>query len=72
MNIKPLLDRILVPRLEGGAQHVGDIITPDTAEEKPKRGIVLAFDRGKMNDGGERKDDVLAAIDAAFAAKGGC
>jgi chaperonin GroES len=54
MNIKPLHDRIIVRRLEGGEQHIGGIIIPDTAKEKPQQGKVLAVGSGKVNDDGKR------------------
>jgi chaperonin GroES len=38
MDIRPLHDRLIVRRLEEGEQHVGGIIVPDAAKEKPQRG----------------------------------
>src|SRR5713101_5413383 len=35
MKIRPLHDRIVVQRREGGEPHIGGIIIPDTAKEKP-------------------------------------
>jgi chaperonin GroES len=54
MNIRPLHDRIVVQRLEEGEQHIGGIIIPDTAKEKPQQGKVLAVGNGKVNDDGKR------------------
>ena len=54
MNIQPLHDRIIVHRLEEGEQHVGGIIIPDIAKEKPQQGSVIAAGNGKANDGGKR------------------
>ena len=54
MNIRPLHDRIMVHRLEEGEQHVGGIIIPDTAKEKPQQGTVIAAGHGKANDDGKR------------------
>jgi chaperonin GroES len=54
MNVRPLHDRILVQRLEEGEQHVGGILIPDSAKEKPQRGKVIAAGNGKVNDEGER------------------
>ena len=42
MDIRPLHDRLIVRRLEEGEQYVGGIIIPDTANEKPQRGTVIA------------------------------
>jgi chaperonin GroES len=54
MNFRPLHDRIVVRRLEEGEQHVGGIIIPDTAKEKPQRGTVIAVGNGTVRDGGTR------------------
>ena len=54
MDIRPLHDRLIVRRLEEDEQHVGGIIIPDTAKEKPQRGTVIAAGNGKVNDDGKR------------------
>jgi chaperonin GroES len=54
MNLRPLHDRIMVHRLEEGEQHIGGIIIPDTAKEKPQQGTVIAAGNGKANDDGQR------------------
>lgn len=54
MHVRPLHDRILVQRLEEGEQHVGGIIIPDSAKEKPQRGTVIATGDGKANRAGKR------------------
>ena len=54
MNVRPLHDRITVQRLEEGEQHIGGIIIPDTAKEKPQRGTVIAAGAGKAGKGGKR------------------
>jgi chaperonin GroES len=54
MNVRPLHDRIIVQRLEEGEQHIGGIIIPDTAKEKPQQGKVLAVGNGKVTDDGKR------------------
>jgi len=54
MDIRPLHDRLIVRRLEEGEQHVGGIIIPDTAKEKPQRGTVIAAGNGKVIDDGTR------------------
>jgi chaperonin GroES len=54
MNVRPLHDRIIVQRLEEGEQHIGGIIIPDTAKEKPQQGKVIAAGNGKVNDDGKR------------------
>ena len=54
MNVRPVLDRILVRRLEEGEQQIGGIIIPDTAKEKPMQGTVIVAGTGKTKDDGKR------------------
>ena len=54
MKVRPLHDRILVQRLVEGEQHVGGIIIPDSAREKPQRGTVVAVGDGRISDEGLR------------------
>ena len=54
MNIRPLHDRLIIQRLDEGEQHVGGIIIPDTAKEKPQQGKVIAAGNGKTKDDGTR------------------
>jgi len=54
MNVRPLHDRLIIQRLDEGEQHVGGIIIPDSAKEKPQQGKVIAVGSGKVNDDGKR------------------
>ena len=59
MNFKPLGDRILVEREAEPTLSPGGIIIPDSAQEKPLRGRVLAVGPGKTaEDGSVRALDV--------------
>lgn len=52
MALRPLHDRVLVKRLESEAKTAGGIILPDTAQEKPSEGEVMAVGAGaKAEDG---------------------
>lgn len=53
MAIRPLHDRVLVRRIEGDQKSAGGIIIPDTAQEKPMQGEILATGPGARNDKGE-------------------
>lgn len=55
MNIRPLLDRLVVCREEEETLSAGGIVIPDSAKEKPTRGKVIAVGKGKVNDKGERR-----------------
>ncbi len=48
MNIRPLLDRIVVKRTAEEQKTKGGIIIPDSAKEKPLEGLVLAVGSGKV------------------------
>ncbi|MES2345505.1 MAG: co-chaperone GroES [Chlamydiota bacterium] len=50
-NIKPLGNRVLVKRSKAQTSK-GGILLPETAQEKPKQGQVVAVGPGKMDDEG--------------------
>ena len=52
-KLRPLHDRILVERIEEGEQKVGGIIIPDTAQEKPQTGQVVAVGPGGRDEAGK-------------------
>ena len=55
MNLTPLGDRLIVQPLDEEQTTVGGIVLPDTAQEKPQRGTVLAVGPGARNtETGER------------------
>ncbi len=51
--LKPLGDRIVIKALEAETQTSGGIVLPETAQEKPQQGEVLAVGPGKMLDNGK-------------------
>ncbi len=53
MKIKPLHDRVLVRRVEQEEKTAGGIILPDTAQEKPQEGKVIAAGPGERGDDGK-------------------
>jgi chaperonin GroES len=54
MKLKPLGDRVLVKPVEEEATTASGIVLPDTAQEKPQKGKVLAVGDGKLDDDGKR------------------
>jgi chaperonin GroES len=54
MKVKPLYDRVLVKRTEEKEQQRGGIIIPDTAQEKPMEGKVIAVGAGRIGKDGQR------------------
>lgn len=51
-KLKPLGNRVLIKRSQAQTSK-GGILLPDSAQEKPKEGTVLAIGPGKMNDNGK-------------------
>ena len=52
LKIKPLADRVVVEPDEAEEVSSGGIILPDTAQEKPQQGKVVAVGPGKVSDAG--------------------
>ena len=46
MNFRPLHDRVLVRRVNSDEKTPGGIIIPDTAQEKPQKGHIVAVGKG--------------------------
>jgi chaperonin GroES len=54
-TLRPLHDRILVKRLaKGDEKHGSIIIIPDSAQEKPQEGQVIAVGTGKVTEEGKK------------------
>ena len=53
MKLKPLYDRIIVKRIEAESRTTSGLYIPDTAQEKPAQGEVIAVGGGKVNEKGE-------------------
>jgi chaperonin GroES len=61
MKFRPLHDRVLVRRVEQDDQTAGGIIIPDTAQEKPMEGEIVAVGSGtRSEDGNVHPLDVKA------------
>lgn len=53
MKFRPLHDRVLVRRIEADSKTAGGIIIPDSAQEKPSEGKVVAVGGGLKDDSGK-------------------
>jgi chaperonin GroES len=53
MKFRPLHDRVLIRRVEQEAKSAGGILIPDTAQEKPMEGEVIAVGPGARGDDGK-------------------
>ena len=52
MSFRPLHDRVVVRRVDSDEKSAGGIIIPDTAQEKPSEGKVVAVGSGACADDG--------------------
>ena len=67
MKFRPLHDRVLLRRVEQDEKTKGGIIIPDTAQEKPMEGEIVAVGSGHINDNGDvRPLDVKAGDRVIF------
>jgi chaperonin GroES len=53
MNFRPLHDRVVVRRIESEEKTSGGIIIPDTAQEKPSEGEIVAVGSGARDESGK-------------------
>ena len=54
MAFRPLHDRVLIKRVKEEEKTRGGIIIPETAQEKPQEGEVVAVGPGARDEDGER------------------
>ena len=72
MDLQPLGDRIIVEVLDEEATTSSGIVLPDTAQEKPQRGKVVAVGPGSRDEDGEYiKMDVEEGDEIIFSKYGG-
>ena len=50
MNVRPLADRVIVEPAAAETKTASGIIIPDTAQEKPQRGTIVAVGNGKPDE----------------------
>src|SRR5580704_5988396 len=53
MKFRPLHDRVVVERIDAEAKSAGGIIIPDTAQEKPSQGEIIAVGPGGRDESGK-------------------
>lgn len=54
IKLKPLGSRVVVEPIEQEEVTAGGIVLPETAKEKPQKGIVLSVGPGDRDDDGKR------------------
>jgi chaperonin GroES len=71
IKLQPLGDRLVVERAESESVTAGGIVLPDSAKDKPARGVVISVGDGRLLDDGTRapfqvkKGDVVLFISYA-------
>ncbi|MCK5425278.1 MAG: co-chaperone GroES [Emcibacter sp.] len=58
MGFRPLHDRVLVRRIDAEQKTAGGIIIPDSAQEKPSQGEIIA-----VGTGAKAEDGTVTALD---------
>jgi chaperonin GroES len=53
MKFRPLHDRVVVERIDAEAKSAGGIIIPDSAQEKPSQGKIVAVGPGGRDEAGK-------------------
>jgi chaperonin GroES len=68
LALKPLGNRVVIEPLEQEEITAGGIVLPETAKEKPQKGLVIAVGPGDRDDEGKRiKMDVAKGDTVLFA-----
>ncbi len=55
MKLKPLGDRLIVRAIEEEETTASGLVLPDTAKEKPQKGLVIAVGDGKFDEDGDKR-----------------
>ena len=69
MSINPLEDRVLIEPELAETQTAAGIYLPDSAQEKPMWGKVVAVGPGKLHDDGERSEITVTKGDTVVYGK---
>jgi chaperonin GroES len=72
LNLKPLGSRVVVEPVDENEITAGGIVLPETAKEKPQKGVVLSVGPGDRDEDGKHIPmDVKAGDTVLFAKYGG-
>jgi chaperonin GroES len=71
IKIRPLDDRVVVEPMSAEETTAGGIVLPDSAQEKPQRGTVIAVGPGKLLESGERGELSVSVGDEVIFGKYG-
>ena len=62
VSIKPLEDRILLQPLDAEQTTASGLVIPDTAQEKPQEGKVVATGPGRFDEAGDKRIPLDVAV----------
>jgi len=72
MNLRPLEDRVIVQPAKAEEMTKSGLVIPDSAQEKPQRGTIVAVGPGKMKEDGSRTEvDVKVGDTVIYSKYGG-
>ncbi len=71
VSLRPLDDRVVVQPNEAESTTAGGIVLPDSAQEKPQRGTVVAVGPGRLLDSGTRGELTVGVGDTVIYGKYG-
>jgi chaperonin GroES len=69
MNLRPLADRVVVEPSQEEQKTSTGLYLPDSAQERPSRGTVIAVGPGRLDDSGKRVTPDVKAGDLILYAK---
>lgn len=69
LKLRPLDDRVVVEPVDAEQVTAGGIVLPDSAQEKPQRGTVVAVGPGRLLDSGDRGELSVALGDEVIYGK---
>ena len=69
MKFRPLADRVVVKRVQEDTKTAGGIIIPDTAQEKPQEGEIVAVGPGARDEAGKRIEAEVSVGDRVLFGK---
>ena len=71
LNLRPLADRVVIESVEEEEQTFagGKLVLPETAKEKPQKGVILAVGPGRLDDDGKRQNMDVKVGDQVLYAK---
>jgi len=56
VKLQPLGDRVVVEREQSEATTAGGIVLPDSAQDKPARGVIVSVGDGRLLEDGSRSE----------------